>query len=99
MAQSVAISLSVLLIPAVPATSRRWAGSWSCIAITSDCWPAHLIGRRSRSQLDASDLVQETFLKAHREFAQFRRLRRAGAGRLAPPDPGSDPRPTRPSIS
>jgi RNA polymerase sigma-70 factor (ECF subfamily) len=26
-------------------------------------------------QLDASDLVQETFLKAHREFAQF-----AGSG-------------------
>jgi RNA polymerase sigma-70 factor (ECF subfamily) len=30
-----------------------------------------LIGRPLRVQLDASDLVQETFLKAHREFAQF----------------------------
>jgi RNA polymerase sigma-70 factor (ECF subfamily) len=31
-----------------------------------------LIGRALRAQLDASDLVQETYLKAHREFDQFR---------------------------
>jgi RNA polymerase sigma-70 factor (ECF subfamily) len=30
------------------------------------------IGRRLQSRVDASDLVQETFLKAHRHFAQFR---------------------------
>jgi RNA polymerase sigma-70 factor (ECF subfamily) len=30
------------------------------------------IGRRLRQKVDASDLVQETFLKAHRDFAQFR---------------------------
>jgi RNA polymerase sigma-70 factor (ECF subfamily) len=30
------------------------------------------IGRRLRGKVDASDLVQEAFLKAHRDFAQFR---------------------------
>jgi RNA polymerase sigma-70 factor (ECF subfamily) len=30
------------------------------------------IGRRLRGKVDAADLVQETFLKAHRDFAQFR---------------------------
>ncbi len=30
------------------------------------------IGRRLQSKVDASDLVQETFLKAHRDFPQFR---------------------------
>jgi RNA polymerase sigma-70 factor, ECF subfamily len=30
------------------------------------------IGRRLQGKVDASDLVQETFLKAHRDFAQFR---------------------------
>jgi RNA polymerase sigma-70 factor, ECF subfamily len=30
-----------------------------------------LIGQALQVRLDASDLVQETFLKAHREFAQF----------------------------
>ena len=30
------------------------------------------IGRRLQGKVDASDLVQETFLRAHRDFAQFR---------------------------
>jgi RNA polymerase sigma-70 factor (ECF subfamily) len=30
------------------------------------------IGRRLRQKADAADLVQETFLKAHRDFAKFR---------------------------
>jgi RNA polymerase sigma-70 factor (ECF subfamily) len=30
------------------------------------------IGRRLRGKVDAADLVQETFLKAHRDFASFR---------------------------
>jgi RNA polymerase sigma-70 factor (ECF subfamily) len=30
------------------------------------------ISRRLQSKVDAADLVQETFLKAHRHFAQFR---------------------------
>src|SRR5271154_1161477 len=30
------------------------------------------IGRRLQGKLDASDLVQETFLDAHRHFARFR---------------------------
>jgi RNA polymerase sigma-70 factor (ECF subfamily) len=35
------------------------------------------IGRRLQGKVDASDLVQETFLKAHRDFAQFRGTREA----------------------
>src|SRR5438094_2271322 len=30
------------------------------------------IGRRLQGKLDAADLVQETFLKAHRDFVRFR---------------------------
>lgn len=50
------------------------------------------IGRRLQSKIDPGDLVQETFLEAHRHFAQFRGkteaefvgwLRQILAGRLA----------------
>jgi RNA polymerase sigma-70 factor (ECF subfamily) len=50
------------------------------------------IGRRLQGKLDASDLVQETFLEAHRHFARFqgteepqlvRWLRQILAGRVA----------------
>src|SRR5689334_15456835 len=50
------------------------------------------IGRRLQGRLDASDLVQETFLDAHRQFAQFhgssepqlvRWLRQILAGKVA----------------
>src|SRR5437867_10439470 len=30
------------------------------------------IGRRLQGKVDGSDLVQETFLRAHRDFGQFR---------------------------
>src|SRR5207245_166431 len=30
------------------------------------------VGRRIQGKFDAADLVQETFLEAHRDFAQFR---------------------------
>src|SRR5947209_15008286 len=30
------------------------------------------LGRRIQGKFDAADLVQETFLEAHRDFAQFR---------------------------
>src|SRR5215831_16232476 len=30
------------------------------------------IGRRLQGKVEAADLVQETFLRAHRDFAQFR---------------------------
>jgi RNA polymerase sigma-70 factor (ECF subfamily) len=32
----------------------------------------HQIGRRLQGKVDASDLVQEAFMEAHRDFAQFR---------------------------
>jgi RNA polymerase sigma-70 factor (ECF subfamily) len=35
------------------------------------------IGRRLQGKVDASDLVQETFLEAHRDFAQFHGAREA----------------------
>jgi RNA polymerase sigma-70 factor (ECF subfamily) len=35
------------------------------------------IGRRLRGKADASDLVQETFLEAHRDFRQFRGMTEA----------------------
>jgi RNA polymerase sigma-70 factor (ECF subfamily) len=35
------------------------------------------IGRRLQGKVDASDLVQQTFLEAHRDFAQFRGAKEA----------------------
>jgi DNA-directed RNA polymerase specialized sigma24 family protein len=55
----------------VPATRPRWASSWSFIATTCGWVARALIGQALRVRLDASDLVQETFLKAHHDFASF----------------------------
>jgi RNA polymerase sigma-70 factor (ECF subfamily) len=38
------------------------------------------IDRRLRGKVDAADLVQETFLEAHRDFGQFRGVREAELG-------------------
>ncbi len=53
-----------------------------------------LIGGALRIKLDPSDLVQETFLKAHRNFARFAGETEARAGGLAAADP--DPEPGQP---
>ena len=50
------------------------------------------IGRRLQSKVDAADLVQETFLEAHRHFAQFRVDHRGGARELAEAYPGRESR-------
>ena len=45
------------------------------------------IGRRLQGKVDAGDVVQETFLEAHRQIAQLPRHQRGRAGRLAAADP------------
>jgi RNA polymerase sigma-70 factor, ECF subfamily len=54
------------------------AGDQAALGRLLDCYRNYLrivaramIGQALRVRLDASDLVQETFLKAHREFGQF----------------------------
>ena len=47
---------------------------------------------RSSCDVDSSDLVQEAFLEAHRDFPQFCRLDRSGAARVAAADSGAQPR-------
>jgi len=48
-----------------------------------------LISSALRVKLEPSDLVQETFLKAHRDFTQFAGQKRARTGGLAAADPGA----------
>ena len=50
-----------------------------------------LVGTPLRVNLDPSDLVQETFLKAHRDFIAIRGAKRAGIRGLAEADPGDQP--------
>jgi RNA polymerase sigma-70 factor (ECF subfamily) len=48
------------------------------------------IGRRLQGKLDASDLAQETFLEAHRDFAAFRgttEAELAASGMVPAPEP------------
>jgi RNA polymerase sigma-70 factor (ECF subfamily) len=54
-------------------------GNTSALGLVLELYRSYLellarvqIGRRLQGKVDAADLVQETFLKAHRDFAQFR---------------------------
>src|SRR5438132_12462955 len=58
---------------------RARAGSASALGELLELYRNYLtllarlqIGRRLQGKLDAADLVQETFLKAHRDFVRFR---------------------------
>jgi RNA polymerase sigma-70 factor (ECF subfamily) len=58
---------------------RARAGSASALGDLLELYRNYLsllarlqIGRRLQGKVDPADLVQETFLKAHRDFAQFR---------------------------
>ena len=54
-----------------PATGRRSESFSPSTTTTSGCWPRSSIGTTLRLRLDPSDLVQETFLEAHRDFPRF----------------------------
>ena len=54
------------------ATRLSWAGFWSSTVTTFGLVACALIGQSlSDFRLDSSDLIQETFLKAARDFSQF----------------------------
>jgi RNA polymerase sigma-70 factor (ECF subfamily) len=66
--------------------SQARAGSGPALGQLLECYRSYLsllarvqIGQRLQGKVDAADLVQETFLEAHRHFAQFRG---AGEGEL-----------------
>ena len=46
------------------------------------------IEKRLQPRVSPSDVVQETMLRAHKNFGQFRGTTEAGAARLAAADPG-----------
>jgi RNA polymerase sigma-70 factor (ECF subfamily) len=55
------------------------AGDAAALGQLLECYRNYLallarvqLGRRLQSKVDAADLVQDTFLKAHRDFGQFR---------------------------
>ena len=50
----------------------RWAPCWKGIAQYLGMLARVQIGRRLRSKLDADDLLQEAFLRAHRAIGRFR---------------------------
>src|SRR5258707_1014575 len=59
--------------------SRARAGDAASLGQLLECYRAHLvvlarvqIGRRLQGKVDASDVVQEAFLRACNDFAQFR---------------------------
>ena len=56
-----------------------------------------LVGTTLKLRLDSSDLVQEAFLEAHRDFPQFCRLDRGRAAGVAAADPGAQPGRRRPA--
>ena len=55
-----------------PAMPRRAESSWKSIAITCRVLGRALNGKALQSRLDASDLVQETYVKAHKQFDAFK---------------------------
>ena len=73
---------------------RAWAVCWSGTGSTWPCWPGSRSAAAVRGKAGGADVVQETFLEAHRDFAGFRGDDGGGAGRLAAADPG--PQPGRP---
>lgn len=59
-------------MPPSAGRARRWGGSSSRAANTSCWWPTRHSTPDLRCKVGASDLVQDTFLEAHRDFHQFR---------------------------
>ena len=67
-----------------------WANCWSYIGAIRHCWCVQ-IGQRLQQKVDASDIVQETFLKVHRNFPNFRGTTEAEFAVTALQDSGGQP--------